>query len=468
MPSHSWDQGWRRVVWVLALQSLATAALLGASALQLVAQTSGGHAEHHPGTTSDTPGVPTPAGPATAPSNPPAVVPGTQPPMPGMESGGAGLAAGGMGGMMGEMMGGRPRKEFYPSLMALPAPSPEQRQSIEAQARARISAGITEIENAENALREANAAGDGAGAEQAASRLRDALNQVSSGTTALRSLAEGKPPPQVAQDWFKGQLNLAPAASTHVSAGPLGLSWFHLLTMSLVTAFATAMLAIYLARMRRAKALVQRLTSAAPVPRAPSAPAPAAAAPVMPASPRLATVPANNVAAVLSATAAELQPAPLAPAPATGGLWKGQLRVAAIFRETPLVKTFRLRDPQGGPIPFSFLPGQFLTYSAEIEGKLVRRSSHSTGTVWVTVAAKEKPPTNAGNAGCCPSLRKKVIARSPRTCPIKGPPQSSRQARRALVLRIRPRRRAPPTRREPGAPPRWRGPHRRTRPSPQP
>ena len=38
------------------------------------------------------------------------------------------------------------------------------------------------------------------------------------------------------------------------------------------------------------------------------------------------------------------------------------------------MKTFRLQDPAGGAIPFTFLPGQFLTYSAEIDGKTVRRS----------------------------------------------------------------------------------------------
>lgn len=292
-------------------------------------------------------------------------------------------------------MGGGPRKEFYASLMALPNLSPEQRQRIEAQAHSWISAGTDEIANAEMALRHANAAGDSVGAEQATSRLREALNQVKSGTTILRSLAEGKPPRQIALDWFKGEMNLAPDALTHDAVGPLGLSWFHLITMTLVTAFAGAMLAIYLVRMRRANALVDRLTSTPPVPAAPAvaAPLPAAAVPASSSSPGGLKTPAAAPPAVEHASIASTPTVAPSSSPRTG-LWKGQLRVAAIFRETPQAKTFRLRDPQGGPIPFSFVPGQFLTYSAEIDGKIVRRSytiaSSAAQTAYVETTIKRE------------------------------------------------------------------------------
>src|SRR4029453_16538721 len=86
--------------------------------------------------------------------------------------------------------------------------------------------------------------------------------------------------------------------------------------------------------------------------------------------------------------------APTPNMPARTGLWKGQLRVAAIFRETPQVMTFRLRDPQGGPIPFTFVPGQFVTYSAEIDGKLVRSSytiaSSAAQTAYVETTIKRE------------------------------------------------------------------------------
>ena len=87
-----------------------------------------------------------------------------------------------------------------------------------------------------------------------------------------------------------------------------------------------------------------------------------------------------------------------APLPASTGRrrpWSGTLRVAAIFQETHDTKTFRMMNPQGGGIPFTFLPGQFLTFSAEIEGKRIRRSYTiasspiQSGYVEVTVKRQE-------------------------------------------------------------------------------
>ena len=358
----------------------------------VVAQAADGHSEHHPkrgASTPDAPAMSPPATPPTAQSNSPVGSPSPAQSMPGMGSGAPG-AGGAMGGMMGGCMGagcmGAPRKEFYASLMAMPNLSPEQLQRIEAQARAWISAGIEEIASAENALRHANAAGDTIGAEQATSRMRDALAQVKSGNTILRSLAEGKLPRQIALDWFKGEMNLAPDTAMQDPVGPLGLSWFHLVTMALVKAFAVAMLAIYLSRMRRANALIDRLTSTRPPPATPAPTAPASPATGAPAT----AVPGAAGTGPASSTSTAPVGSPRA------GLWKGQLRVAAIFRETPQVKTFRLRDPQGGPIPCCFTPGQFLTYSAEIDGKRVRRSytiassAAQTAYVETTIKREEK------------------------------------------------------------------------------
>ncbi|MFC7693713.1 ferredoxin reductase [Paeniroseomonas aquatica] len=67
-------------------------------------------------------------------------------------------------------------------------------------------------------------------------------------------------------------------------------------------------------------------------------------------------------------------PSPIAAAAAARRPWSGQLRVALIFPETPDVKTFRLVNPEGGDIPFTFMPGQFVTFSAEIGGVRNRRS----------------------------------------------------------------------------------------------
>ncbi len=54
--------------------------------------------------------------------------------------------------------------------------------------------------------------------------------------------------------------------------------------------------------------------------------------------------------------------------------WQGSLRLAGIFRETPEVKTFRFVPLDGGPLPFDYQPGQYLTLTLMIDGKPVRRS----------------------------------------------------------------------------------------------
>ena len=51
-----------------------------------------------------------------------------------------------------------------------------------------------------------------------------------------------------------------------------------------------------------------------------------------------------------------------------------RLRVARVFHETPDVKTFRLVSCDRGPIPFSYLPGQFLTLTLPVGEKPIRRS----------------------------------------------------------------------------------------------
>ena len=54
--------------------------------------------------------------------------------------------------------------------------------------------------------------------------------------------------------------------------------------------------------------------------------------------------------------------------------WRGQVRVESIVSETPSVKTFRFRSPGGGPLPFTFLPGQFLNVASWIGGARMNRS----------------------------------------------------------------------------------------------
>jgi ferredoxin-NADP reductase/DMSO/TMAO reductase YedYZ heme-binding membrane subunit len=63
-----------------------------------------------------------------------------------------------------------------------------------------------------------------------------------------------------------------------------------------------------------------------------------------------------------------------APPPAKPPYWSGELRVARVFEETPDVRTIRLVHGEGGELPFSYRPGQYLNLALVIDGKRVGRS----------------------------------------------------------------------------------------------
>ena len=75
--------------------------------------------------------------------------------------------------------------------------------------------------------------------------------------------------------------------------------------------------------------------------------------------------------------------------------WKGELRVAAIFQETPDVRTIRLMSTDGGEFPFVYQPGQFLNIQLMIDGKRVNRSytlaSSPTRTDACELSIKREP-----------------------------------------------------------------------------
>jgi glycine betaine catabolism B len=66
-------------------------------------------------------------------------------------------------------------------------------------------------------------------------------------------------------------------------------------------------------------------------------------------------------------------PAPVEVSP-EAGRWSGLFEVERITRETTEVRTFRLRPADGGALPFTYLPGQYLTIALPIGGETVRRS----------------------------------------------------------------------------------------------
>lgn len=86
----------------------------------------------------------------------------------------------------------------------------------------------------------------------------------------------------------------------------------------------------------------------------------------------------------------------IAMTPIKRSFWKGELAVARVFDETHDVKTFRLVPLDGGDLPFTYEPGQYLNLSLDIDGKRVPRSytiaSSPTrvGCVEITVKREEQ------------------------------------------------------------------------------
>lgn len=231
--------------------------------------------------------------------------------------------AGGMTEGMGEMMknmGVPPPKQLYPSLMDLPDLPPEKRAEVQRAAHERMTSGTDLLAQGLDQLVKAAPTTDYAAMQEAIAKLREGLARFDSGLAAHRAIAEGKDPRALAMQWFKGQMNLPGLPVEHAAHGLWGLSWEHLIAMAILIAFAAAMIAMYFFKMRRAAGLLRQLATAPP------------------------------------------------------RSWGGSLRLTRVFSETPAIKTFRLVDPTGGPIPFTFLAGQFLTLTIAKDGKTVKRS----------------------------------------------------------------------------------------------
>ena len=262
---------------------------------------------------------------------------------------------------MGEMMG-QPRKELYPSLMNLPNLTPDNRAEIERLAQERMEAGRVSMAAALERISGASAKQDYAAMQEASAQLREGLAQYESGLAAQRALAEGKVPSDVALQWFQRNMNLLPAVAAETPHGIFGLSWFHYITMIILIAFAVAMIWMYFHKMRRANALLSRLANAT------------SDANLVVSSTTPTISPATSGGAPTYAPPSEPIPVSSDIAPSKSNSWSGSLRVVRIFQETPDVKTFRFVDPDGGKLPFTYLPGQFITVTIVSDGVPVRRS----------------------------------------------------------------------------------------------
>lgn len=79
-----------------------------------------------------------------------------------------------------------------------------------------------------------------------------------------------------------------------------------------------------------------------------------------------------------------------------GEPWNGFLKVTKIVEESPTVTSFLLGLPDGGPLPFDWSPGQFLTVRAPLHPKAAIRSysissAHQPGTTTLRLTIKAQP-----------------------------------------------------------------------------
>ena len=308
-------------------------------------QTAQEHEQHHP------PAAPTPSAPA--PPGMPDPSPQPSPPKDGI----AGMA---------EMMGAPPPKALYPSLMDLPELTPERRQELERLASDRMVAGSALMSAALERLTAASQQRDYAAMQDATAQMREGQAQFESGLATRRAIAEGRMPRDIALGWFRSEMNLNPLEAAPGAHGLFGLSWFHYISMFILASFAVTTIWMHFHRMRRAEALVARLARGGTL-------ASAALNSQSTVAPSAGVAPSPGLA--LATQGADRMPSVHPDAtPSKQNSWTGLLRVARIFQETPNVKSFRLTDPADGLLPFTYLPGQFLTVTAAPDGQSIKRS----------------------------------------------------------------------------------------------
>ncbi|MBY0406507.1 MAG: 2Fe-2S iron-sulfur cluster binding domain-containing protein, partial [Rickettsiales bacterium] len=264
-------------------------------------------------------------------------------------------------------------KPFYPSLMQFPALTDAAREYIRVEANARLGSGSQEITAGQAELHHALASNDYAAMQTGLRQVRQGLYLGESGAGALQALNEAQPPRQIALTWFKREMSVSDDSDKVIDGGFRDLSWLHLAAMLLLTAALFTALIFHWARLRRISTLVDRLTpgsEAAPQPNGTSVAVnnPKSPAPVTPSKPQTPATPAapatlNTPPVIMAKTKPQIQRP-----------WAGVLRTEAIFDEAPNVKTFRLMEPNLGPMPFTFLAGQYATLTSEIDGQKVRRS----------------------------------------------------------------------------------------------
>jgi ferredoxin-NADP reductase len=270
------------------------------------------------------------------------------------------MGAGGMDKMM-EKMGAPKPKDLYPSLMALPDLPQEKRDDLKNMAHERMSQATSIMKEGFKELSNAVDRNDFATMQDSVEQIKEGLNQYDSGLATERALAEGKAPKTVALQWFKSQMNLLPVSMQTQSTTFFGMTPFHTMLMFVLILFMAIIIWMYFFKLRRASTLLAELASSQIEASCHSSPESISkldevnVSQAIPENAISSSVPQTSTASVVDK-------------------WSGELQVINQFMETPTVKTLRLAIPNGGPLPFTYQPGQFLTFILQPEGKVVKRS----------------------------------------------------------------------------------------------
>ena len=264
-----------------------------------------------------------------------------------------------------EKMGAPKPKDLYPTLMRMHSATPEQRETVLIKATARMQQGSEQLATGFDWLARAAATDDYSQMQMAVETVKEGIAHFDSGLAAKRAIQDGQEPRRVALTWFKSQMNLLPSAPEKGTSTLFGMTPFHSAVMLVLLIFTIVMVYVYGFKMRRAAALLEELKSTDTA--STSAPTTKVSSVVEsnPAAQQHASAPAQSSEPALSSTASSRK-----------GTFSGGMVVTAIFNETHDVKTLRLASPDGQTIPFDFEPGQFVTFTLNIDGfeKPVKRS----------------------------------------------------------------------------------------------
>lgn len=157
---------------------------------------------------------------------------------------------------------GAPPGPLMPLLMDADRLSETERAALREAAEQHVTRGLTLIEEGSRELSRARGLGDETGLERAAQRLGEGLALWETGVAARRALS--LPPADAryaALRWFKGQMNLGGTPGSPRAGAPWGISWAHLGAMAFLTALVLAGVVLYLYKVRRALATLDRLTA---------------------------------------------------------------------------------------------------------------------------------------------------------------------------------------------------------------